>query len=81
MVHAQGLRSIARRDTFKVSADSLQCDEGLRFNKDCVAQCENIFLVDKDSLDPNTIGVLDEMTLRDVVRAIGHVIDSDCEPN
>ena len=51
------------------------------FTKDCVGQCENIFLVDKDSLDPNPIGMLDDMTLRDVVKAIGHVIDSDCEPN
>ena len=51
------------------------------FSKDCVAQCENIFLLDKDCLDPNPIGVLDDITLRDVVKAIGHVIDSDCEPN
>jgi mRNA-degrading endonuclease toxin of MazEF toxin-antitoxin module len=51
------------------------------FNKDCVAQCENILLVDKDILDPNPIGVLDDVALRDVVKAIGHVMDSDCEPN
>jgi mRNA-degrading endonuclease toxin of MazEF toxin-antitoxin module len=51
------------------------------FTKDCVAQCENIFIVAKDSLDPNPIGVLDDMAIRDVVKAIGHVIDSDCEPN
>jgi mRNA-degrading endonuclease toxin of MazEF toxin-antitoxin module len=24
---------------------------------------------------------LDDLTFRDVIRAIGHVIDSDCEPN
>jgi mRNA-degrading endonuclease toxin of MazEF toxin-antitoxin module len=51
------------------------------FSKDCVAQCENIFLVDKDSLDPTPIGVLDDVALRDVIKAIGNVIDSDCEPN
>ena len=51
------------------------------FSKDCVAQCENIFLVDKDSLDPNPIGALSDLALRDVVKAIGHVFDSDCEPN
>jgi mRNA-degrading endonuclease toxin of MazEF toxin-antitoxin module len=51
------------------------------FVKDCVAQCENIFLVDKGSLDPNPIGVLTPMALRDVIKAIGNVIDSDCEPN
>ncbi len=51
------------------------------FTKDCVAQCENIFLVDKLSLDPSPIGVLSDAALRDVIKAIGHVIDSDCEPN
>jgi mRNA-degrading endonuclease toxin of MazEF toxin-antitoxin module len=51
------------------------------FTKDCVAQCENIFLVAKDSLDANPVGSLDDAALRDVIKAIGHVIDSDCEPN
>jgi mRNA-degrading endonuclease toxin of MazEF toxin-antitoxin module len=51
------------------------------FTKDCVAQCENIFIIDKSNLDPAPIGVLDAMALRDVIKAIGHVIDSDCEPN
>jgi mRNA-degrading endonuclease toxin of MazEF toxin-antitoxin module len=51
------------------------------FSKDCVAQCENIFLVDQKNLDANPIGVLSDMALRDVVKAIGHVIDADCEPN
>ena len=51
------------------------------FTKDCVAQCENIFLVAKDSLDANPIGKLNDVALRSVIKAIGHVIDSDCEPN
>ncbi len=51
------------------------------FTKDCVAQCENIFMVAKDSLDPTPVGTLDDLTMREVVKAIGHVIDSDCEPN
>jgi mRNA-degrading endonuclease toxin of MazEF toxin-antitoxin module len=51
------------------------------FTKDCVAQCENIFLVAKDSLDATPIGTLSDVALRDVIKAIGHVIDSDCEPN
>lgn len=46
-----------------------------------MAQCENIFLVAKDSLDNAPIGVLSDIALRDVVKAIGNVIDSDCEPN
>jgi mRNA-degrading endonuclease toxin of MazEF toxin-antitoxin module len=49
--------------------------------KDCVAQCENIFLVGKDSLDASPIGILDDAALRDVVKAVGYVMDSDCEPN
>ena len=51
------------------------------FTKDCVAQCENIFLVSKDSLDSSPLGVLDDIALREVIKAIGNVIDSDCEPN
>jgi mRNA-degrading endonuclease toxin of MazEF toxin-antitoxin module len=51
------------------------------FSKDCVAQCENIFLVEKDSPEASPIGVLSDVALRDVIKAIGHVMDSDCEPN
>jgi mRNA-degrading endonuclease toxin of MazEF toxin-antitoxin module len=50
------------------------------FTKDCVAQCENIFLVEKLALDAGPIGVLSDVAMRDVVKAIGNVIDSDCEP-
>ena len=51
------------------------------FTKDCVAQCENILIVGKDSLHANPVGTLSDIALRDVIKAIGHVIDSDCEPN
>jgi len=39
--------------------------------------------IEKSQLELSTgaIGVLDDMTLRDVIKAIGHVIESDCEPN
>jgi mRNA-degrading endonuclease toxin of MazEF toxin-antitoxin module len=52
------------------------------FTVDCVAQCENILSIEKRQLDTGDgpIGVLDEMTLREVVKAIGYVIASDCEP-
>lgn len=52
------------------------------FTANCVAQCENILSVDKRQLDLNDgpIGVLDGMTLREVIKAIGYVIESDCEP-
>jgi mRNA-degrading endonuclease toxin of MazEF toxin-antitoxin module len=53
-----------------------------RFTTDCVAQCENMLSIDKVQLDlaAGPIGVLDDVALRDVVKAIGHVIESDCEP-
>src|SRR4051812_8693377 len=53
------------------------------FTADCVAQCENILSVDKaDLIDPaaGPVGVLDDLSLRDVIKAIGYVIESDCEP-
>ena len=51
--------------------------------KDCVAQCEAITFIELTAIDATSgsIGVLDEMRMRDVIRAIGHVIESDCEPN
>jgi mRNA-degrading endonuclease toxin of MazEF toxin-antitoxin module len=51
--------------------------------QDCVAQCEAITFVDKSDLDLATgaLGVLDNARLRDVIKAIGDVLDSDCEPN
>ena len=51
--------------------------------KDCVVQCENVAPIPKDVIDVDggPIATLSEEVLRDVVRAIGYVIDSDCEPN
>jgi hypothetical protein len=39
--------------------------------------------VEKQDIDLATglIGVLDDARLRDVIKAIGCVMDSDCEPN
>ena len=49
---------------------------------DCVAQCENLLTIEKSQLDVSRgrIGMLDDVHLRSVVKAIGNVIDSDCEP-
>ena len=49
---------------------------------DCVAQCENLLSIDKSQIDLTVgpIGVLDDVRLREVIKAIGYVIDSDCEP-
>jgi mRNA-degrading endonuclease toxin of MazEF toxin-antitoxin module len=52
------------------------------FTADCVAQCENILSIEKAQLDltAGPIGTLDALALRDIVKAIGYVIESDCEP-
>jgi hypothetical protein len=49
----------------------------------CVAQCENMLALQIAQLDLTTgpLGTLDAVALRSVIKAIGHVIDSDCEPN
>src|SRR5262245_48185136 len=51
-------------------------------NKDCVAQCELLLALDVAQLDleGGPVGTLDEATRRDVIRAIGYVIDADFEP-
>jgi mRNA-degrading endonuclease toxin of MazEF toxin-antitoxin module len=53
------------------------------FTADCVAQCENMLPIHQTQLDLQLgpVARLDDATLRDVIRAIGNVIDSDCEPN
>jgi mRNA-degrading endonuclease toxin of MazEF toxin-antitoxin module len=52
------------------------------FTVDCVAQCENMLSIDLMQLDlqAGPRGVVDDKRLRDVVKAIGYVIESDCEP-
>ncbi|HVS37101.1 MAG TPA: type II toxin-antitoxin system PemK/MazF family toxin [Gemmataceae bacterium] len=51
--------------------------------KDCVIQEESLFNAPTLHMDPATgpIGKLDDVTLREVVRAVGYVMDSDCVPN
>lgn len=50
---------------------------------DCVAQCEAVHALDKSEIQlaAGMIGRLDAARLRAVVKAIGFVIDSDCDPN
>jgi len=52
------------------------------FTSDCVAQCDNMLSIEKIQLDlaGGPMGVLDELAMRDVIKAIGYVIESDCEP-
>ena len=55
-------------------------DFGLFTN--CVAQCENISAIEHNQLNTEAgpIGKLDEDTMQKVVRAIGYVMEADCEP-
>jgi mRNA-degrading endonuclease toxin of MazEF toxin-antitoxin module len=50
--------------------------------KDCVAQAETItYLALSDfELGSGAIGVLDEVRMRELIKAIGHMLASDCEP-
>jgi mRNA-degrading endonuclease toxin of MazEF toxin-antitoxin module len=54
---------------------------GLRM--DCVAQCENLLTIHLSQLDlaAGPLGTLDDISMRSVIKAIGYVMDSDCEPN
>jgi mRNA-degrading endonuclease toxin of MazEF toxin-antitoxin module len=51
--------------------------------KDCVVQGESVFNAPIINLDQASgpVGKLDDVTMRDVIKAIGYVMDSDCEPN
>ena len=52
------------------------------FTVDCVAQCENVLSIDQAELNlaAGPTAVLDSIALRNVVKAIGYVIESSCEP-
>ncbi len=52
------------------------------FTADCVAQCENLLSIEKSQVElaAGPIGVLDAASLRNVIRAIGYVLEADCEP-
>lgn len=52
------------------------------FSVDCVAQCENVLSIDLAQIDrvAGPLGILDAATMREVIKAIGYVMDADCEP-
>jgi mRNA-degrading endonuclease toxin of MazEF toxin-antitoxin module len=52
------------------------------FTRDCVAQCENLLSIHLHQLDLDSgpTGILDEASMSEVVRAVGYVIEADCEP-
>jgi mRNA-degrading endonuclease toxin of MazEF toxin-antitoxin module len=48
--------------------------------RDSVIQCENLVALSVDRMNAKPIGMLDQETMRDVIRALGYVFDADCEP-
>ncbi len=52
------------------------------FTADCVAQCENLLSIELAQLDftDGPLGMLDDIAFREVIKAIGYVMDSECEP-
>jgi mRNA-degrading endonuclease toxin of MazEF toxin-antitoxin module len=51
--------------------------------KDCVIQGETAgpLRVARMDVVSGPVAKLDDITFRDVIRAVGYVMDSDCEPN
>lgn len=51
--------------------------------ENCVAQAEALQAILRDALDADggPLGTLDDLTLRDLVKAVGYAIESDCEPS
>jgi mRNA-degrading endonuclease toxin of MazEF toxin-antitoxin module len=51
------------------------------FTKDCVAQCEQVLTIDRQEIAlSGPVGQPDDMTLRGLIKAVGYVMDADCEP-
>ena len=50
-------------------------------SKDCVAQCEQIATIETDFIDSTPIGEVSEEQFREIVRAIGFMMNATCEPD
>jgi len=49
---------------------------------DCAAQCEQAAAIETSLIDTSAcIGRLTEDVMRDVIRAVGYVMDAECEPS
>ncbi len=48
-------------------------------SKDCVAQGESLFSIRREELEEH-LGTLDEERWRDLVKALGNMMGSECEP-
>jgi mRNA-degrading endonuclease toxin of MazEF toxin-antitoxin module len=49
------------------------------FDRDCVAQAELIAAVEREDMDGNPVGELGGEDFRTLLKAIGYVIQCDCE--
>jgi len=58
------------------------CRGEFGFPKDCVAQCESLTLVERQEIDwdAGRLGVLDAVHPRRLIKALGYIFDSECEP-
>ena len=87
-VESRPVRSLwsARRRRFAARCQFANCVPfragAFGFTSDCVAQCENLLSIDLAQLDLSggPKGSLDDMAFREVIKAIGYVMESECEP-
>lgn len=72
-----------RFQTQRLAVNAVPFDVGeAGFDRACCAKCENIFLVSVRDLrlDAGPVGRVSDEKMRDIIRAVGHVLDADCEP-
>ena len=50
------------------------------FTEPTIAQCENVQIIEKQLLDPDPIDQNSDEALRDLIRALGYVVEAECEP-
>jgi mRNA-degrading endonuclease toxin of MazEF toxin-antitoxin module len=52
------------------------------FTRDCVAQCEQLLTLDQQEVPlQGPLGEVDEIAWRSLIKAVGFVFGSDCEPH
>ena len=80
----KALIALVTSQRFATRSTLLNCvplrDGGFRMDRDCVVQCENVFPAFVSDLNADPVAILDDATLRGVVRTAGYVMDADCEP-
>lgn len=49
--------------------------------RDCVAQAEAIAMIERSQLDPNPVSCLPPEIMTGVIRAVGYVLEAQCQPD